>query len=68
MANKLQDKMKIVAASAQPFEMPNYDMESYEATYKPLLELSKGVPDTKKFVGKKSEVDAVRFCSVPPLG
>ena len=61
VANKLQDKMTIDAASAQPFKMPNYDMESYEATYKPLLALSKGVPDTKKMFGKKSEVNPVRF-------
>ncbi len=57
----LQDKMKIEAASAKPFAMPNYDMESYNATYKPLLELSKGLPDTHKTFGKKADVDPVRF-------
>jgi len=60
-ANALQDKMKIEAASAKPFTMPNYDMDSYNATYKPLLELSKGVPDTHKMFGKKEDVDPVRF-------
>ncbi|MFP8874251.1 MAG: DUF1214 domain-containing protein, partial [Myxococcota bacterium] len=60
-ANALQDKMKIEAASAKPFTMPSYDMDSYEATYKPLLELSKGVPDTRKMFGKKEDVDPVRF-------
>jgi len=60
-ANALQDKMKIDAASAKPFVMPNYDKKSYEATYKPLLELSKGVPDTRKMFGKKADVDPVRF-------
>jgi len=60
-ANALQDKMKIEAGSAKPFVMPDYDMKSYNATYKPLLELSKGVPDTKKMFGKKSDVDPVRF-------
>ncbi len=60
-ANALQDKMKIEAGSAKPFVMPNYDMKSYEATYKPLLELAKGLPDTKKTFGSKSEVDPVRF-------
>ncbi len=60
-ANALQDKMKLEAASAKPFAMPNYDMDSYNATYKPLLELSKGVPDTNKMFGKKEDVDPVRF-------
>lgn len=60
-ANALQDKMKIDAASAKPFVMPKYDMKSYNATYKPLLELSKGVPDTRKMFGKKTDVDPVRF-------
>jgi hypothetical protein len=61
MANALQDKMKIEAASAKPFVMPDYDMDSYNATYKPLLELSKGLPDSRKTFGSKAEVDPVRF-------
>lgn len=60
-ANALQDKMKIDAVSANPFVMPNYDMESYKATYDPLLELSKGLPDSRKTFGKKEDVDPVRF-------
>ena len=60
-ANALQDEMKIDAASANPFVMPNYDMKSYKATYDPLLELAKGVPDTKRTFGSKADVDPVRF-------
>ncbi|MDG2305305.1 MAG: DUF1254 domain-containing protein [Candidatus Binatia bacterium] len=60
-ANALQDKMKITAASASPFTMPQYDMDSYRATYKPILELSKGVPDTRKMFGNRQDVDPVRF-------
>ena len=59
-ANALQDQMKIEAASAKPYTHPNYDKASYEATYKPLLELSKGLPDTKFTFGKKEEVTQVR--------
>ena len=59
-ANALQDQMKIEAASAKPYSQQNYDHESYEATYKPLLELSKGVPDTKHMFGKKEEVTETR--------
>jgi len=60
-ANALQDKMKIEAGSAKPFVMPTYDMKSYEATYRPLLELAKGLPNTKKTFGSKAEVNPVRF-------
>ncbi len=60
-ANALQDKMKIEAGSTKPFVMPNYDKKSYDATYQPLLELSKGIPNTKKTFGKKADVDPVRF-------
>ncbi len=59
-ANALQDQMKIEAASAKPYSHPNYDKKSYEATYKPLLELSKGVPDTRRMFGKKEEVTQTR--------
>lgn len=59
-ANALQDQMKIEAVSAKPYSHPNYDKASYEATYKPLLELSKGLPDTKYTFGKKEEVTQVR--------
>jgi len=60
-ANALQDKMEIEAASAEPFVMPDYDMDSYNATYKPLLELSKGMPDSRRTFGSKADVDPVRF-------
>ena len=59
-ANALQDQMKIDAASAKPYTHPNYDKESYEATYKPLLELSKGMPDAQHTFGKKEEVTETR--------
>jgi hypothetical protein len=59
--NALQDKMKIDAASAKPFVMPNYDMDSYNATYKPLLELAKKLTSTERTFGSKADVDPVRF-------
>lgn len=60
-ANALQDKMRIDATSAEPFVMPKYDMQSYQDTLKPLLELAKGLPDTRRTFGSKQEVDPVRF-------
>lgn len=59
-ANALQNQLKIEAASAKPYTHPNYDKASYETTYKLLLELSKGIPDTKHMFGKKEEVTETR--------
>ena len=59
-ANKLQNQMKIKAVSAKPYTHPNYDKKSYDATYKALLELSNGIPDTKRMFGKKEEVTETR--------
>lgn len=59
-SNALQDGLKIEAASANPYTHPNYDRVSYEATYRALLELSKGMPDAKLTFGKKEEVSQVR--------
>ena len=58
--NAIQDQMKIKAASARPYTHPNYDQVSYKATYGPLIELSRGLPDSKRTFGKKEEVDEVR--------
>lgn len=59
-ANALQDQLKIDAQSAQPYSHPTYDQDSYEATYKLLLELSKGIPNSARMFGKKEEVSEVR--------
>ncbi len=59
-ANALQKLMQVEAASSKPYTHPNYDMESYEATYKPLLELSQGLPDARNTFGKISEVAETR--------
>ena len=53
--NAIQDEMKIDAASAKPFVMPNYDMESYKATFEPLLALSTGVDGTHKMQADDSQ-------------
>jgi len=58
--NRLQDQITTKAASAKPYTHPTYDQASYKATYKLLLELSRGVADTKRMFGKKEEVGEVR--------
>jgi hypothetical protein len=59
-ANALQDQLKIEAASAIPYSHPSYDQESYQAIYKQLIELGRGIPDASKTFGKKQDVDPVR--------
>lgn len=56
----LQDQFTIKSASARPYTHPNYDRASYEATYKALIELSRGIPDYESAYGKKGEVSEVR--------
>ena len=59
-ANALQDQLKIEATSAKPYTHPDYDHDSYQATYKALIELGRGVSDTRRTFGKKEEVSEVR--------
>ena len=59
-ANTLQDQLKIEAISAMPYTHPNYDEASYQAAYKPLGELGRGVPDARKTFGRKEDVSEVR--------
>ena len=59
-ANALQDQLKIEAASAKPYTHPEYDADSYQATYQALLALGRGVADTRKTFGKKEDVSEVR--------
>ena len=40
--------------------MPSATLELYKATYDPLIELGRGVPDTRRTFGKKEDVDQVR--------
>jgi hypothetical protein len=58
--NALQDQLMVKAASAKPYTHPNYDQVSYEATYKPLIELSRGIAGTERMYGKKEEVGETR--------
>lgn len=59
-ANALQNQLKVEAKSSKPYTHPNFDKKSYKATLDALLELSKGVSDTKNMFGKKEDVTQVR--------
>ena len=67
-ANAIQDGILVKAESATPYTHPEYDQDSYEATYKALLELSEGVPDAARTFGKKEDVDAVRHLLGTAMG
>ncbi len=67
-ANALQDQLKIEATSAKPYTHPDYGHDSYQATYKALIELGRGLSDTRRTFGKKEEVDAVRHLLGTALG
>ena len=56
----LQDRFQLSAASSQPFEMPDYDTASFDATRKALLSLAAGLDAFDKMFGRRDEVDPVR--------
>jgi hypothetical protein len=58
--NALQDRFAVESASAKPFEMPNYDTASLDATRKALLELARGLRGFDHAFGARDEVDPVR--------
>ena len=60
-AHKLQDQIKIEAGSSQAFVMPKYDMASYKATLKPILDLAKGLKRYVHTFGSKADVEPVHF-------
>jgi len=66
--NDLQDQIILKAASAKPYTHPNYDEESYKATYDALLQLGRGVTDFERSFGKKEDVTEVRHLIGTAIG
>ncbi len=60
-AHKLQDQIRIEAASDKTFVLPDYDKASYKATLEPILELAKGLKRYTETFGSKQEVNPVHF-------
>jgi hypothetical protein len=58
--NALQDGFAVEAASSKPFEMPDYDTASFDATRSSLLELARGLGGFDHAFGTKADVDPVR--------
>jgi len=59
-ANVLQNQLKVKAVSAKSYTHPNYEKASYDATFKALIALSEGLPNTKNTFGDKDEVTETR--------
>jgi hypothetical protein len=57
--NALQDRFAVESASAKPFEMPDYDTASLDATRKALLELARGLRGFDHAFGARDDVDPV---------
>lgn len=57
--HELQDGITVEAKSAKPFVLPDYDMAGYKATLDALLELGKGVPNSRGWFGSKEEVTPI---------
>jgi hypothetical protein len=58
--NAIQDGLAIATGSSQPFVMPDYDLDSLNATRDALLSLAGGLTNFDRTFGTRAEVDPVR--------
>ena len=58
--NALQDQLAVQAKSARPFEMPDYDRDTFEATRHAVLELARHMGGFDHGFGRREDVDPVR--------
>jgi hypothetical protein len=58
--NALQDLFKLDGKSSKPLETPDYDLESFDATRRAVLELAKHAGSFDHAFGTKEEVDPIR--------
>lgn len=56
----LQDQFEIDAGSSTPFELPDYDPTSFDATRDALLALAAGLDAFDRMFGRPDEVDPIR--------
>jgi len=59
IANELQDKFRIEAASSKPYTHPNYDEKSYKELRELLLGVAKFMPDSTGAFGSKETTEQV---------
>ncbi|WP_430868126.1 DUF1214 domain-containing protein [Demequina aurantiaca] len=68
IVNALQDALVIDGGTARPFEMPDYDVASLDATRSALLELGKWLGGSERMFGKRGEVDPTRHLIGTAMG
>jgi hypothetical protein len=56
----IQDGIGLEAGSSQPFEMPDYDTETFDETRTALLALARNLTGFDRMFGARDEVDPVR--------
>jgi len=56
----IQDAIGLEAGSSQPFEMPDYDSETFDETRDALLALARNLTGFDRMFGARDEVDPVR--------
>jgi hypothetical protein len=66
--NALQDEIAVEAASAKPFEMPDYDRASLDGTRAALLELAKHMGSFDHAFGARGDVNPVRHLVATAAG
>ncbi len=66
--NALQEQLTVEAKSSRPFEMPDYDKDSLDATRNAVLELAKYLGRFDHAFGSKLEVDPVRHLLATAAG
>jgi len=59
-ANLVQDGMSVVAGSAEPLVLPDYDQESFDAVRDALKTLGRTLSGTARTFGRRDAVDPVR--------
>jgi hypothetical protein len=64
----IQDQVELDARSSKPFELPDYETSSFEATRQAVLELAKHVGEFDHAFGSRDEVDPVRHLVATAAG
>lgn len=67
-ANAVQDGLGLMAGSAEPLVMPDYDEESFTAVRDALTQLGKTVSGTERMFGQHDTVDPVRHLIGAAIG